>query len=79
MLQWPGDCELSQVISYDGALVSAQTCSFGRAPLATASFELGEKRAAQSAQSVDKKLEAESPFCTVIQYSLFGKVHCDNH
>lgn len=30
MLQWPGDCELSQAITYDGALVSAQTCCFGR-------------------------------------------------
>lgn len=72
MLQWPGDCELSQAISYDGALVSTQTCSFGRAPLATASFETGQKRVDQSAQSVDKKLEAENPFCIVIQYLVFG-------
>lgn len=35
MLQWPGDCELSQAISCDGALVSAQTCSFGLTLLAT--------------------------------------------
>lgn len=35
MLQWPGDCELSQAISCDGALVSAQTCSFGVILLAT--------------------------------------------
>lgn len=34
----PGDCELSHAISYDGALVSAQICSFGRALLATVSF-----------------------------------------
>lgn len=60
MLQWPGDCELSQTISYDGALVSIQTCSFGRALLATASFETGQKRADQSAQSADRVLEAPS-------------------
>lgn len=61
MLQWPSDCELSQAISYDGALVSAQTCSFGRALLATASFETGQKRADQSAQSADGGLEAGRP------------------
>lgn len=60
MLQWPGDCELSQAISYDGALVSAQTCRFGRALLATASFETGQKRVDQSAQSADGELEAPS-------------------
>lgn len=47
MLQWPGDCELSQAISDDGALVSAQTCSFGRARLATVSSETSQKRADQ--------------------------------
>lgn len=60
MLQWPGDCELSQAISYDGALVSAQTCSSGRALLATASFGTGQERADQSAQSADRGLEAPS-------------------
>lgn len=58
MLQWPGDCELSQAISYDGALVSAQTCSFGRALLVTASFQRGQKCVDQSAQSADGELEA---------------------
>lgn len=61
MLQWPRDCELSQAISYDGALVSVQTCSFGRALPAPASFEIAQKRADQSAQSADGELEAGSP------------------
>ncbi len=60
MLQWPGDCELSQAISYDGALVSAQTCSSGRALLAPASLETGQKPADQSAQAADGELEAGS-------------------
>lgn len=34
----PGDCELSQAISCDGALVPAQTCSVGATLLATGSF-----------------------------------------
>lgn len=58
MLQWPGDCELSQAITYDGALVSAQTCRFGRALQATASFETGQKCADQSAQSAEGELRA---------------------
>lgn len=61
MLQWPGDCELSQAISYDGPLVSTHTCSVGRALLVTASFETGQKRVDQSARSADGKLEAGSP------------------
>ena len=57
MLQWPGDCELSQAITYYGALVSAQTCRFGRVLLVTASSETSHKRADQSAQSAEGELQ----------------------
>lgn len=79
MLQWPGDCELSQAISCDGALVSAQTCSFGATLLATA---LSFKQARNVWMGL-LSLQAEGPRSAplvlhfMIQYLLVWRVHAD--
>lgn len=81
MLQRPGDCELSQAISCDGAIVSAQTCSFGVTPLAAV---LSLKQARNVRMGLIS-LQAESwklhpPRLTLhfmIQYLLVWRVHAD--